>query len=281
MRWLDCSSFTGQLAPSFVDAVVANGVEGLAVQLFGGTPGGTGLNPYRFQQLDLARSRGLRLAGYSWPPSTVPFAIVETPGYEFDFVALDVEAGAGMTRLDVDAVRALGGRPVKYASPHTWSTIMGNTSAFADVDTWLATYFQQGWKPWEQVSGLGLGDGARTMMVQIQGTTTLLDDQFDLNVADRAWFTSIPEEDTDMFLVQTETGALYLVGSTGKVHLSPEAASIYGAVLPPPTTALQAEMDAVPDALLGPSIEALQKDVTAIKAALVDNPTGAHTHEVV
>lgn len=287
MRWLDASAYTEELAPSFLQAAVENGVEGLAVQLHGGNPLGTGLNQHRNQQLDLARSLGLRLAGYSWPSSAAGFAIDSTPGYDLDFVGLDVEAGYGMTRADVNDAIARGVQPVKYASPHTWSTIMGNTNAFRDVDTWLAYYLQTGWKDWNQVQHLKLLDGSRTMMVQIQGTTTLQDDQFDLNVADRAWFPTAPAppQEDEMRVIKIvppvtlqnyHEGQTFVLGEMGKRWIDdPNELAAYlqaGYVL---SDVLDFQIANVPDIPL-PLTESKTRQI--VREEIILPTDGSHSH---
>jgi hypothetical protein len=187
MRVVDLSAYTGELSPRSVDAMKQDGVEMVGVQGYGGGPTGLGPNPYARQQATIVLNAGLRVMTYSWPPYGWQAALQNLDGFPVEALGLDIEAGVQMTREQVVGVRQYT-RCLKYASLHTWRTDMGNSSAFADVDTWLAYYLQRGWPTWEAVSGLALPDGSRTAMVQVQGTTTLGDDQFDLNVADPMYF---------------------------------------------------------------------------------------------
>lgn len=190
MRWLDCSAYTEELSPSFIDAAKANGIEGLAVQLYGGTPSGTGLNPSRHQQLDIALNAGLDVAGYSWPSVWASYAVHQTLGYPYRFIGLDVEAGAGVARSHVDAIRNVGLDPWVYASSSTWAEIMGFSTAFTDCKLWDARYPLRDWSghwytPAESAAlFVPYGGWSSRAIWQFAGTTTLRDDQFDLNVAD-------------------------------------------------------------------------------------------------
>jgi hypothetical protein len=56
------------------------------------------------------------------------------------FVALDVEAGAGVSDANVRTVRRGDQVPFIYASPGGWNSIMGHSVSFVHIPLWMAGY---------------------------------------------------------------------------------------------------------------------------------------------
>ncbi len=56
------------------------------------------------------------------------------------FVALDVEAGAGVSSANVQTVRHRGQVPWVYVSPGGWANIMAGNASFSHIPLWLAGY---------------------------------------------------------------------------------------------------------------------------------------------
>ncbi len=56
------------------------------------------------------------------------------------FIALDVEAGAGVSSANVQTVRHRGQVPWVYVSPGGWTDIMGHSTSFSHLPLWVAGY---------------------------------------------------------------------------------------------------------------------------------------------
>ena len=190
MRVLDGSAWTKEIAPSVWPALRSAGIRMYIPQIHGSGPDGGGLNPYLRQHVAGALAADIIVpTGYTWPSWKWPESVAywkQELAMPLRGIWLDVEAGAGVHPDQIDDIRARGIVPGIYASRHSWSSIMGADTQFADVPLWAAHYragpwpeaMQEGDKPYVPNSW------PRELVVgwQWMGTTTLQDEQFDLNV---------------------------------------------------------------------------------------------------
>ncbi|KKL67018.1 hypothetical protein LCGC14_2139170, partial [marine sediment metagenome] len=104
---------------------------------------------------------------------------------------LDVEATAGVHPDQIEDLRGAGIVPGIYASRNSWSNIMGADTRFTDVPLWVAHYRQGPWPTALREGDLPYVPNSwhPDLVVgwQWMGTTTLLDEQFDLNVFSEAF----------------------------------------------------------------------------------------------
>lgn len=149
VRGIDVSAYSRAISPFDLRLLrVQHGIQVVVIQVAGGTPCGRALNPFALQQASAAKEAEIPFIGlYLFPPRAILdkeiqayLVAIQLVAKNISFLALDVEAGEGVTREHIDAVRSLGLRPVIYTSPAAWASIMGNTSAFADVPLWEANY---------------------------------------------------------------------------------------------------------------------------------------------
>lgn len=219
VRALDASAYTGEIASSIWPALRSSGISVFVPQIWGGP---SGPNPYLAQHVQGARAAGLAIAGgYCWPPSRWADALDHWRAQLGDLprvMWLDVEAGTGFDKGMVSGLAHAGVQAGIYCSPWTWQSIMGNTTAFLNLPTWLATYVPGDWPT--SLPALAFPYG-RVVGWQWQGTTTLLDEQYDLNVFDADWLASLeprpPEQEDDMPLLiirdVPQGGALLIPGA--------------------------------------------------------------------
>ncbi len=145
IRVVDLSEWTGpvpvQNARRMVDEY---NIEGVILQAWGSghIPGRR--NEYFHQTVDAFREVGItNIDPYIWPPYEWRQALDWIGRYRPHMsgaVYLDVEAGAGVDDDIISGVRAAGWEPRIYASPHSWRTIMDNTTRYAHLKLWLARY---------------------------------------------------------------------------------------------------------------------------------------------
>lgn len=143
IRAVDVSEFTREISPEWWRMVRdQHSVKAAVIQAWGGGPNRGRQNDYFLQQLNGAIAAGLHVAAYCWPPRDWQQAIgwINGSRQHIAFFALDIEAGAGVTREMVDGVRAAGYRPVIYTNPNDWNGIMHGTIGFSDEALWLARY---------------------------------------------------------------------------------------------------------------------------------------------
>ena len=195
LRTLDASAYTGEIAPAAWPALRSSGISVFIPQIWGGP---SGPNPYLAQHVAGARAGGLRVpGGYVWPPSRWADALTHWRAQLGDplpaAVWLDVEAGAGFDGAMVSGLAMAGVQPGNYCSPSTWREIMGNTTAFLNLPTWLATYRSGDWPASLPTFAYG-----RVVGWQWQGTTTLLDESYDLSVFDAGFIQALQEQEDDM-----------------------------------------------------------------------------------
>ena len=199
MRTLDGSAWTKEIAPSVWPALRSSGIRMYIPQIHGSGPDGTGLNPYLKQHVEGALAADiLVLTGYTWPswkwPESVAYWKKElaTPLLG---IWLDVEAAAGVHPDQIEDLRDKGIVPGIYASRHSWSSIMGADTQFQDVPLWVAHYRAGPWPEAMQEGDLPYvpNSWSRELVVgwQWMGTTTLLDEQFDLCVFDEAFIAGL------------------------------------------------------------------------------------------
>ena len=190
MRVLDGSAWTKKIAPSVWPALRSAGIRMYIPQIHGSGPGGGGLNPYLKQHVEGALAADIIVpTGYTWPSWKWPESVAYWK-QELDVpllgIWLDVEAGAGVHPDQIDDLRNRDIVPGVYASRHSWSSIMGSDNQFADVPLWVAHYRPGPWPEALQEGDLPYVPNSwpREMVVGWQwlGTTTLHDEQFDLNV---------------------------------------------------------------------------------------------------
>lgn len=193
VRAVDLSAWQGELAPAAIDGLKSDNVELVIIQAWGGGPAGLGPNPGFRVSADRCLAAGLAIAAYSWPPNYWLPALGIVAGRPINFLALDVEARAEVFHDQIKGVRAAGVRPNIYTSPSQWWEIMRNSSNFASEDFWLATYPNDG-RPWPTSIDIIPWPLGRVIGWQWAGTTTLHDEQFDLNVFDRDYVFP-PKED--------------------------------------------------------------------------------------
>lgn len=147
IRGVDVSEFTLDIPRHWWEWLYGeHGVSAAVIQAWGGGPRPGRRNDLWAQQARGAVGAGLQIAAYVWPSRSVGAALAYMRGsdrrmYELTrFVALDVEAGAGVSHDDVVAVTGAGKVPYIYASPGGWGDIMGGSTAFSNLPLWLAGY---------------------------------------------------------------------------------------------------------------------------------------------
>jgi hypothetical protein len=233
VRAVDVSGWTGEISPAAWQSMRSSGIELAIIQGYGGTPGGLGPNPHAKQQSAGASDAGIQVAAYSWPPAEWRTAflavVVRAP---VSFVALDVEAGVGVTRLIVAQVKAAGLRPVIYASVSTWSEIMNDVTAYADVPLWDAGgrryHGAIAWPATLEEERVPYGGWDRRIGWQWHGTTPLFGASVDLSIFDRE-FVFGQEVDMPRLLKKTTRGAVYVVTGDHLEHIySPDQAAALG-----------------------------------------------------
>lgn len=206
VRAVDCSAYQGPVGQDVFRRLRGeHGVRLFVPQLHGGTPDGTGPNPYLGVQVRNALAAGLAVVGgYVWPSWAWPDALAHwqrtLPDVPLRFLALDVEAEAPVHPDQILDIRARGIEPTIYTSWSQWERIMRQSphySWFADnnVPIWAAYYPSREWagdwpethmppayipRPWETRPALVVG-------WQFRGTVSLAGSSFDLNVFDPAW----------------------------------------------------------------------------------------------
>jgi len=239
MRAVDVSGWTGDISDAAWQSMKSSGIELAIIQGYGGGPDGFGRNHSAPQQARGAVSAGLRLAGYSWPPGAVMQALDNLKGAgSLLFMALDVEAGAGVGRGHVDALEAAGVHPVIYTSRSKWFEIMSNSPGYTDVDLWEAIYPRgrtaADW-PTSLDTGLVPPPGLpRRVGWQWRGTTPLFGESVDLSVFDRAWVLGLAaqqQEGEDMerlIRVEGQLDVWVRVGMHLESAISPELLAAAG-----------------------------------------------------
>ncbi len=145
IRVIDLSEWTGPVPVENARRMAEEyNIEGVILQAWGGggVPGRR--NEYFHQAVASFREVGItNLDPYIWPPSDWKSAldwIGETRQYMSGAVYLDVEARAGVDDDIIFGVEAAGWEPRIYASPASWSRIMGNTTRYSHLKLWLARY---------------------------------------------------------------------------------------------------------------------------------------------
>ena len=191
IRALDASAWTGEIADSVWLALYSAGIRMFIPQIHGSGPGGAArLNPMLKQHVEGALAAGIIAPmGYTWPswkwPESVAYWKKEL-SIPLLGIWLDVEANAGVHPDQIDDLRARGIVPGIYASRHSWSSIMGADTQFRDVPLWVAHYRGGPWPEALQEGDLPYVPNSwpRELVAGWQwlGTTTLQDEQFDLNV---------------------------------------------------------------------------------------------------
>lgn len=151
IRVVDLSEWTGDVSIEHARLMFEQGVRGVILQAWGSghIPGRR--NEFFHQSVDAFRQAGItKIDPYIWPPSDWQAALAWIGDYK-RFCAgaayLDVEAGAGVNDAIINGVRAAGWEPRIYASPSSWSEIMGNTTRYADLKLWLARYLLRFQRP--------------------------------------------------------------------------------------------------------------------------------------
>lgn len=206
VRAVDCSAYQGPVGQDVFRRLRGeHGVRLFVPQLHGGTPDGTGPNPYLGVQVRNALAAGLAVVGgYVWPSWAWPDALAHwqrtLPDVPLRFLALDVEAEAPVHPDQILDIRARGIEPTIYTSWSQWERIMRQSphySWFADnnVPIWAAYYPSREWagdwpethmppayipRPWETRPALVVG-------WQFRGTVSLAGSSFDLNVFNPLW----------------------------------------------------------------------------------------------
>lgn len=193
-RVVDLSAYTGDLSPLSVDTLIANQVTTLLVQGYGGGPAGTGPNPSARQQAGIwLAAGGERVGTYSWPPSRFGDALNNLSGFPLWCLAYDVEASVSVERPMIDGCPT-SIKPLIYTSQSQWQGGAG----FSDVGLWDARYPRRVWDGhWftnVQQGFVPYGGWTRRVGWQFAGTTTLQDDQFDLNIFEFEEDDMTPEE---------------------------------------------------------------------------------------
>ena len=145
IRVVDLSEWTGPVSVNNARRMVNEyNIEGAILQAWGGggVPGRR--NEYFHQAVESFREVGItNLDPYVWPPRDWRAAldwIGESQRYMSGAVYLDVEAGAGVDDDIIRGVSRAGWEARIYASPSSWSQIMGNTTRYNHLKLWLARY---------------------------------------------------------------------------------------------------------------------------------------------
>lgn len=213
IRVIDVSEFTREIAPSWWRRIRdQQGVEAAVIQAWGGGPEGGRENVYFSQNLAGARSAGLGVAAYVWPPGDYKRAIehIGEDKRHLAFLALDMEAGRAVTMGMVGGVVAAGLRPVIYTNPNDWRTTMQDTREFGNLPLWLARYH---WRAvgdvyalrWDVKIDKAFGSAARVggwerdtdklIGWQFTGTANLYKEQVDLSYFYASAFEMNTEDD--------------------------------------------------------------------------------------
>ena len=195
MRVLDGSAWTREIAPSVWSALRSAGIRMYIPQIHGSGPGGGGLNPYLKQHVEGALAADIIVpTGYTWPSWKWPESLAywkQELSVPLLGMWLDVEAGAGVHPDQIEDLRNRDIVPGVYASRHSWSSIMGSDNQFNDVPLWVAHYRRGPWPTELQEDDLPYlpNSWPRELVAGWQwlGTTTLQDEQFDLNVFSEAF----------------------------------------------------------------------------------------------
>ena len=149
VRVIDVSEFTREIPFSWWQKLrEEHNVRGAVIQAWGGGPIAGRQNFYWAQQSEGARRAfgNGGIASYVWPPRDVGIALdymkrESTALFDLQrFIALDVEAEAGVSSANVQTVRHAGQVPWVYVSPGGWSSIMAGSTSFSHVPLWLAGY---------------------------------------------------------------------------------------------------------------------------------------------
>lgn len=145
IRVIDLSEYTGPVLLANARRMTERwNVQGVILQAWGGgnVPGRQ--NEHFHQAVDVFREVGITaIDPYVWPPRDWQGAIDWIGDYKrfmSGALYLDVEAGAGVSDAMIDGVRQAGWEPRIYASPSSWTRIMGNTNRYADLKIWVARY---------------------------------------------------------------------------------------------------------------------------------------------
>ncbi len=247
MRVLDGSAWTKEIAPSVWPALRSSGIRMYIPQIYGSGPGGTGLNPYLKQHVEGALAAGIVVpTGYTWPSWRWPESVaywqkeLSTP---LLCIWLDVEATAGVHPDQIEDLRGAGIIPGIYASRNSWSNIMGADTRFRDVPLWVAHYRRGPWPEALQEGTLPYVPNGwpRELVVGWQwlGTTTLKDEQFDLNVFDEAFIQGLykdaPPVEKELTVGQYKELSGQIRALTGRVaENEKDIATLQKAPAPPP-----------------------------------------------
>jgi len=140
IKALDISAWQKCPPGVWFDTLKADGYELVICSAYGSGPTGTGPNPWLKDVFRSAKTSGLEIATYSWPSSAVDSALRNCGEYLSDllFMALDIEAHAGVTEANVNTVEDTGIQPIIYTNLSSWTTIMLNTSRFSHLPLWDA-----------------------------------------------------------------------------------------------------------------------------------------------
>ena len=145
IRVIDLSEWTGPVPVENARRMAEEyNIEGVILQAWGGggVPGRR--NEYFHQAVASFREVGItNLDSYIWPPADWHQAfdwIGDDRQYMSGAAYLDVEAGAGVDDDIIMGVEAAGWEPRIYASPSSWSAIMGRTTRYSHLKLWLARY---------------------------------------------------------------------------------------------------------------------------------------------
>ena len=144
IRAVDLSEFTKEVPVSAWRCMrEKHGVEAAIIQLWGGGFRGGRANFYFHQAVDAALEAGIhKLAAYVWPPKDWGKAL-DWGGDHMRYmsaVALDMEAGAPISQVDVHGVEDAGYDAWVYTNPRDWLELMQGVHSFNGNPLWLARY---------------------------------------------------------------------------------------------------------------------------------------------
>lgn len=198
LRAVDASEWTGPIRRDVFRLLRQDrGVTVFLAQAWGGGPIGDRRNEYYHQAVDNALAEGCKVAAYCWPPSDWENCLEWMQGTRepVTTLALDVEAGAGVTPAMVQGLRTKGVSPVIYGSPSSWASIMGGSvdPVYAACPLWLARYVYSNpaeagvWWPndlQDAFGGYTVGGWTPETLGgwQFQGSTPIYGETFDLNL---------------------------------------------------------------------------------------------------
>lgn len=201
LRGVDASEWTGPISRETFRHLWDRGVRVFIAQAWGGGPVYGRANDYYHQAVDAAQAAGLKVAAYCWPPADWADCLEWMRGTRESVttLALDVEAGAGVSRSIIQAVRAAQLDPVIYCSPNSWATIMDDSRdpIYGSCPLWLARYVYATspgiWWPDNIRDAFGAVNGRPRTEVgpwslddlggwQFQGSTPAYGETFDLNL---------------------------------------------------------------------------------------------------